>query len=91
MKYTETAVREWLTKYAWLGTTEEQAREVECIMSQDGWKYLDARIEQVKGQASGEEIDLDSDATGYALSALYECHGGPHITTCPHHGDREAL
>lgn len=83
MKYTESTIRDWLIGYAWLGTWEEQKREVDCIMSQDGWRYLDARIEHVKGQASGEETDLDTEANEYVLSALYECHDEPHLPTCP--------
>jgi hypothetical protein len=78
------AIREWLLRYAWLGDAEYQRREVECIMSQDEWQYIDARIEKYKGQASGEEVDLDGEATGFALSGLYECHDAPHIPTCPH-------
>lgn len=80
---TEDKVREWLLGYAWLGTDEERTREVDCIMSQDGWMYLDAREEQLRGQASGEETNLDADVHGFALSALYECHDGPHLATCP--------
>lgn len=80
---TEEDVRTWLREYAWLGTDEERTREVDCIMSQDDWRYLEARKEQLRGQASGEETNLEADVDGYALSALYECHDGPHLETCP--------
>lgn len=80
---TEDEVREWLLRYAWLGEPDERRREVDCIMSQDNWRYLEARKEQLRGQASGEETNLEEDVNGFALSALYECHGGPHLTTCP--------
>lgn len=82
MEHTEAAIREWLMQYAWLGTEDERTREVDCIMSQDGWKHIPERIEAFKGQASGEETDLDTQATELALSELYECHDGPHIDGC---------
>ena len=79
------AIEHWLLGYAWLGDGDYQRREVECIMAQDDWKYIDARIEKYKGQASGEEVDLDGEASGFALSGLYECHDEPHLATCPHY------
>lgn len=81
MIMTEDQVRAWLLRYAWMGTSGEQAREVECIIAQDGWKYLDARIERTKGQAWDEE--QATEAEGFELSALYECHDEPHLATCP--------
>jgi len=80
---TEDEIRNWLLAYAWLGNEEDQVREVDCIMSQDDWKYLEARKEQLRNQASGEEADLEAEVDGHALSALYECHDGPHLDTCP--------
>jgi len=80
---TEEQIRAWLLDYAWLGTPERQRREVDCIMSQDDWKHLEVRKEQLRGQASGEETDLEEQVDGYALSGLYECHDGPHLDTCP--------
>jgi hypothetical protein len=80
---TEEEIRAWLKEYAWLGTEEEQHREVTCIMAQDDWRYLEVRKEQLRGQASGEETDLEAEVNGLALSALYECHDGPHLDTCP--------
>lgn len=80
-------VKAWLLDYAWLGTAEEQAREVDCIMAQDDWRYLDAQTERYLGQASGEEADAPSEAAAFAISALYECHDGPHLDTCPRKRD----
>jgi hypothetical protein len=80
---TKTQIRAWLLDYAWLGTPAEQASEVECILAQDDWRYLDARTEQFRGQAEGDE--QAKEAEGFALSVLYECHDGPHLSTCPHH------
>lgn len=89
--FTEEQVRAWLLEYAWSGTPEEQAAEVECILAQDDWKHLSARTEQLMAQASGDadhrqafgSQELIDDATGMALSSLYECHDGPHLGTCP--------
>lgn len=80
----EDAIKAWLLNYAWLGDADYQRREVDCIMAQDDWRYIDARIEMYKGQASGEEVNLDMEASGFALSGLYECHDEPHLPTCPH-------
>lgn len=78
-------VQEWLLNYAWMGTPDTRAREVECIVSQGEWQHLSAREEQLRAQASGDETHLEADVHGHALSALYECHDGPHLPTCPHH------
>lgn len=80
-KYTAEYVKERLLDYAWLGTEEEQVAEVECILAQDGWRYLDARVEQVRAQAWDDEQAKEAEA--HALSGLYECHAGPHLDTCP--------
>jgi hypothetical protein len=80
---TKQEIQEWLVRYAWLGTPDAQEREVACIMSQDDWTHLEVRKEHLRGQASGEETNLEEDVTEHALSALYECHGGPHLDTCP--------
>lgn len=88
MKLDETSIRKWLEDYAWLGTSDEKQREIDCIMSQSDWKHIDAVAEKFAGQASGEEQDIMSGATGFALSALYECHDAPHLPTCPRWNDR---
>lgn len=81
---TEEDIKNWLLGYAWLGSEEERGREVECIMAQEAWKYIDARIERTVGQAwdPGAEGTLD-EATSFELSALYETHDEPHLPTCP--------
>jgi hypothetical protein len=56
-------------------------------MSQDDWEYIDALTEKFAGQASGEEADAYGEAHGFALSSLYECHGDPHLPTCPRWND----
>lgn len=79
----ETSVRNWLLDYAWSGTADEQMREVDCIMAQGGWKYVDASAERFRAMANDDE--QAKEALGFALSALYECHGGDHLVTCPLH------
>lgn len=74
-------IRAWLLDYAWLGTAQEKAAEVECILAQDGWQHLDAQAEKYRGMAGDDQ--QASEAEGFALSALYECHDGPHLPTCP--------
>lgn len=79
---TKDQVREWLlTQY--LRRTPETEAEVECILAQDDWKFVDARAEKFAGQAFEPGPQAVSEATGFALSALYECHDGPHLPTCP--------
>lgn len=80
---TKENIKAWLLDYAWSGTEEDQRATVDCIMAQeDNVAYLDARIEQLSGQAWDDE--QAKEAFGFALSELYECHGGPHIETCPY-------
>lgn len=78
---TEEQIKAWLLSYAWLGSEEERAREVDCIMAQDDWKHLDAMSEHYRGMAFDDR--QATEAEGFALSALYECHDGPHLSTCP--------
>jgi len=78
---TKAQVRKRLLAYAWNGTPAEQAAEVECILAQDGWKYIDAVADQFNGAQSGESTDLSGN--DFALSALYEAHDGPHLPSCP--------
>lgn len=79
---TKEEVAAWLTDYAWLGDGKDEAR-VECIMAQDGWKYIDAVADQFAGAQFEPGPEAMSAGTEFALSALYECHGGPHLATCP--------
>lgn len=81
----EAGVKAWLLDYAWCGTPDEQRREVDCIMAQDEWRHLSAVAEKFKGMAEnpGDPKQMD-EAEFMAISALYECHDGPHLDTCPH-------
>lgn len=77
---TRNQIRKWLLAYAWNGTTAEQAAEVECILAQDGWKHHGALAEKFRGQAEDPDTNAPDE---FALSSLYECHDGPHLSTCP--------
>lgn len=79
----EQQVRAWLTDYAWLGTPEERAGEVACIMARDGWRYVDVVADQFAGSQEQSGPDAFDEGVQYALSALYECHEGPHLLVCP--------
>jgi hypothetical protein len=82
--FLEAEIREWLLKYAWANDSEaEKIAEIECIMSQGDWKYIDAMTEKYAGMASGEEKNAYLEANEFALSSLYECHTEPHLETCP--------
>jgi hypothetical protein len=79
---TEEAVTAWLTRYAWAENTEDAKRRVvACIIAQGEWRRLDARVERTRGQAW--DAEQATEAEGFELSALYECHEGPHLDTCP--------
>jgi hypothetical protein len=80
-------VRAWLLDYAWMGPAGRDARIVDCILAQDGWKYIDAVADQFAGAQDQPGPAAFSDGVGFALSALYECHDGPHQPTCPYHQD----
>jgi len=79
----EEGIRAFLLEYAWLGTPEEQEREVECIMHQDGWRFVDAWADQFAGAQQEPGPQAFQEGLGFAISALYECHEGPHLSTCP--------
>lgn len=76
-------VRKWLLAYAWLGTQEEQVLEVECILHQDDWRHLEALADKFAGAQFEPGPKAFDEGTEFALSALYECHDGPHLNTCP--------
>lgn len=83
-KLTREEVRDWLLDYAWLDEPAEvQAAEVECILSQDGWQYIDALADKYAGAQNEPGPKAFSEGVEFALSALYECHDGPHLPTCP--------
>lgn len=80
---TKKAVRAWLLDYAWAGTPDQQAREVDCILAQDDWKNVDIRADQFAGAQAEPGPAAFDEGVGFALSSLYECHDGPHLPTCP--------
>lgn len=80
---TRTAVRTWLLDYAWFGTPDQREAEVDCILAQGQWEHLDAVTEKYAGQAEEPGPAAVTEAQGFVLSALYECHDGPHQATCP--------
>lgn len=81
---TRDEVRQWLLAYAWMGTADEQAREVDCIMAQDGWHYLAEHADRYAGAQAEPGPQAYAEGHGIALSGLYECHDAPHLPTCPH-------
>lgn len=82
---TKAAIHAWLLRYAWLGTADEQQREVDCIMAQDGWHHIGARADQFAGAQFEPGPEAFDEGVQFALSELYECHDGPHLPTCPFH------
>jgi hypothetical protein len=82
----EDEVRQWLLEYAWMGTEEDKAATVECIMHQDDWRYVDARAESFAGAQWSPGPEAFAEGLAFALSSLYECHEGPHLETCPMKG-----
>jgi hypothetical protein len=80
---TEQQARDWLREYAWLGTEDEKDREVECIMSQGGWRHVGAMADKFAGAQEEPGPVAFTEGVLFALSALYECHDGPHLPTCP--------
>lgn len=80
---TEEQVREWLKGYAWMGPPKQDAAIIDCILSQDDWHYIDVMADQFAGAQFEPGLKAREDGIQYALSALYECHDGPHLPTCP--------
>lgn len=78
-------VKAFLLAYAWLDDTpQEKAAEVECILKQGDWQFIEARADQRAGAAeSGGGPEEFDEATDMELSALYECHDEPHTAACP--------
>jgi hypothetical protein len=58
--------------------------ETECILAQDGWKFLGAHTERYAGMAFEPGPEAWAEAHEFALSALVECHDAPHIAACPY-------
>lgn len=77
----EQAVRAWLANYMKPGA--ESAAEIDCIMSQDNWRYIDALADKFAGAQFEPGPQAFSEGVEFALSALVECHEGPHTGPCP--------
>jgi len=70
---------------AWLADNYNiSAEETECIMAQDEWKFIEARAEQFAGAQWETGPEAVAAGNEFALSALVECHDGPHLPTCPY-------
>lgn len=86
-------IKAWLLDYAWAHPVDspERLAEVDCIMRQGNWRHLSAQVEQCLAQRSGENTVAQDmgEAIGFSLSALYECHDGPHIGRCPHQPSKQ--
>jgi hypothetical protein len=84
MELTRDNVRAWLIGYAWVEKTQDQKeRVVDCILSQGGWELIDARADRYAGAQESPGPDAFAEGVQFELSALYECHDGPHLPTCP--------
>lgn len=81
---TKNQVHDWLIDYVWAEDTQDaKERVIGCILSQDGWQYIDAKAEQFAGAQWEPGPAAFDEGVGFALSALYECHDEPHLPTCP--------
>jgi hypothetical protein len=86
MALTKKQVRAWLIKYAWAEDSDDaRERVVDCILAQDSWEYTDAVADRFAGAQWEPGPEAFDEGTGFALSALYECHDEPHLATCPNH------
>jgi len=84
---TEDQVRAWLLDYAWAEDTDDaKVGVVDCIMAQKGWEHIDVRADAYAGAQFEPGPDAYDEGTQWALSALYECHDGPHQQSCPNYG-----
>ena len=88
MSMTEEAVRAFLTEYAWMpDPPEAKTAEVNCIMAQGGWEFIDAMADKFAGAQDVPGPEAFDEGVKFALSALYECHDGPHQPDCPRKRD----
>lgn len=82
----ESAIRAWLFAYMGGMSQAERLAEIDCIMAQDSWMYIDALADKFAGSQWQQGPEAFSEGVEYALSALYECHDGPHRDDCPSRG-----
>ena len=86
----EQQIRDWLLKN-YLVDTDETRGMLDCIFAHDDTSHLEDRGEQLRAQRWGEDDEIEQDedgvdfAMGMALTALVECHSGPHLVTCYSH------
>jgi hypothetical protein len=79
----ETSIRAWLFAYlGGMGQAERMA-EIDCIMAQGDWQYIDAVADKFAGAQWEPGPQAFSEGIEYAISALYESHEGPHNDDCP--------
>jgi hypothetical protein len=87
---TRDEVRAWLLDYAWCEDSDEaRARVVDCILAQDDWQIIDVTADRYAGAQFEPGPKAYDEGMGFALSALYECHDAPHLTTCPNAKEEE--
>ena len=80
----EAEVHRWLMDYAWADNSEAEKRaHVNCIMAQGEWRHVSAVADAFAGAQFEPGPEAFREGLGYALSALYECHDGPHTSDCP--------
>lgn len=81
---TKDEVKAWLHNYMDPNDLGVPNSVVDCIMSQDDWQYVDVWAGRYMDAQFGDEDpeEVKKRAKEFALSALYECHDGPHLDTC---------
>lgn len=75
-------LRAWFTWYAYCGTPEEQAANVECILTKE-FDLITTRADMYAGAQFEPGPKAFREGIGFALSEMYECHTGPHTPQCP--------
>ena len=87
MTLTRKAVIDWLREN-YLSSTQESAMLLNCIASQldaTALAVLDARADRFAGaQESGGGPAEFTAGLEFAMTALVECHEGPHADGCPY-------
>jgi hypothetical protein len=84
--FSERQVRKWLLGYVWVENTQEAKQAIiDCIIHQNAWKYIDVVADKFAGAQEEPGPEAFSAGTQFALSALYECHSGPHLEACPNY------
>ena len=73
-------IRGWLLDFA---RNEHPPNDavVPCIMAQHGWRFVAERLLAIREQGFSNAFALEPLTP--VIVALYEHHGGPHLTSCP--------